>query len=88
MMFTGVVISAREVEDGASFTVSEGINAFVLNARHDDVVCLEVCQQRRIYTTWALRKRLSGSLLHRYQVFQIKTTGFISSQVAMTNDRC
>lgn len=33
-MLTGVTISTREVEDSASLNVSEGVDAFVLNASH------------------------------------------------------
>lgn len=38
----GVVVSTREVDDSSSLTVSEGVNALVLNASHGSA-CLERC---------------------------------------------
>lgn len=42
MMRTGVVVSTREVDDSSSLTVSEGVNALVLNASHGSA-CSERC---------------------------------------------
>jgi hypothetical protein len=40
-MLTGVVICAREVEDGTSLAVSEGVSLLILNGSHG---ALKGCQ--------------------------------------------